>query len=82
MIIRVNVYPLLSNRIGIVVKTYTSCDENVYVSSVKRIRFRHETYTYSGERNGCLEKVGMKGEERGEPTSTGIVIEIILQTFV
>ena len=26
-------------------KGYTFGDENVYVSSVKRIRFRHETYT-------------------------------------
>lgn len=26
-------------------RTYTFGDENVYVSSVKRIRFRHETYT-------------------------------------
>ena len=42
---RGKVWPLGAERIRLVGKGYTFGDENVYVSSVKRIRFRHETYT-------------------------------------
>ena len=40
-----SVWALGAGRIRLVSKRYTFGDENVYVSSVKRIRFRHETYT-------------------------------------
>jgi len=33
-------------RVPSLVRTYTFCGENVYVSSVKRIRLGHETYTF------------------------------------
>lgn len=42
---RGKVWALGAERIRLVSKGYTFGDENVYVSSVKRIRFRHETYT-------------------------------------
>ena len=42
---RTKVSALGAERIRLVMKTYTFRSENVYVSSVKRIRFRHETYT-------------------------------------
>lgn len=42
---RSKVWPFGAERIRLVGKGYTFGDENVYVSSVKRIRFRHETYT-------------------------------------
>ena len=42
---RTEVWALGAERIGLASKGYTFGDENVYVSSVKRIRFRHETYT-------------------------------------
>ena len=42
---RTKVWALGAERIRLVMKTYTFGDENVYVLSVKRIRFRHETYT-------------------------------------
>ena len=42
---RGKVWPLGAERIRLGSKGYTFGDENVYVSSVKRIRFRHETYT-------------------------------------
>ena len=42
---RTEVWALGAERIRLASKGYTSGDENVYVSSVKRIRFRHETYT-------------------------------------
>ena len=42
---RGKIWPLGAERIRLVGKGYTFGDENVYVSSVKRIRFRHETYT-------------------------------------
>jgi len=42
---RGKIWPLGAERIRLVGKGYTFSDENVYVSSVKRIRFRHETYT-------------------------------------
>ena len=42
---RGKVWALGVERIRLASKGYTSGDENVYVSSVKRIRFRHETYT-------------------------------------
>lgn len=55
---RGKVWALGVERIRLASKGYTFGDENVYVSSVKRIRFRHETYTswagaefaYSGHR--------------------------------
>ena len=40
-----SVWDLGAERIRLASKGYTFGDENVYVSSVKRIRFRHETYT-------------------------------------
>ena len=42
---RGKVWALGAERICLASKGYTFGDENVYVSSVKRIRFRHETYT-------------------------------------
>jgi len=42
---RTKVWALGAERIRLASKGYTFGDENVYVSSVKRIRFRHETYT-------------------------------------
>ena len=42
---RSKVWALGAERIRVAGKGYTFGDENVYVSSVKRIRFRHETYT-------------------------------------
>jgi len=42
---RGKVWALGAERIRLGSKGYTFGDENVYVSSVKRIRFRHETYT-------------------------------------
>jgi len=42
---RGKVWALGVERIRLASKGYTFGDENVYVSSVKRIRFRHETYT-------------------------------------
>ena len=42
---RGKVWALGAERIRVAGKRYTFGDENVYVSSVKRIRFRHETYT-------------------------------------
>lgn len=42
---RGKVWALGVERICLASKGYTFGDENVYVSSVKRIRFRHETYT-------------------------------------
>ena len=42
---RGKVWALGVERIRLVMKTYTFRSQNVYVSSVKRIRFRHETYT-------------------------------------
>ena len=42
---RSKVWALEAERIRVADKRYTFGDENVYVSSVKRIRFRHETYT-------------------------------------
>ena len=39
------VWALRAERIRLASKGYTFGDENVYVSSVKRIRFRYETYT-------------------------------------
>ena len=42
---RGKVWALGAERIRLASKGYTFGDENVYVSSVKRIRFRHETYT-------------------------------------
>ena len=42
---RPKVWALGAERIRLGSKGYTFGDENVYVSSVKRIRFRHETYT-------------------------------------
>ena len=42
---RTKVWALGAKRKRLVSKGYTFGDENVYVSSVKRIRFRHETYT-------------------------------------
>ena len=42
---RGRVWALGAERICLASKGYTFGDENVYVSSVKRIRFRHETYT-------------------------------------
>ena len=42
---RFKVWALGAERIRVAGKRYTFGDENVYVSSVKRIRFRHETYT-------------------------------------
>ena len=42
---RTKVWALGAERIRLVSKGYTFGDENVYVSSVKRIRCRHETYT-------------------------------------
>ena len=42
---RGKIWPLGAELIRLVGKGYTFGDENVYVSSVKRIRFRHETYT-------------------------------------
>ena len=42
---RTKVWALGAERIRLVSKGYTFGDENVYVLSVKRIRFRHETYT-------------------------------------
>lgn len=40
-----SVWDLGAERIRLASKGYTFGNENVYVSSVKRIRFRHETYT-------------------------------------
>lgn len=40
-----SVWDLGAERIRLASKGYTFGDENVYVSSVKRIRFRYETYT-------------------------------------
>ena len=42
---RTKVWALGAERIRLASKGYTFGDENVYVSNVKRIRFRHETYT-------------------------------------
>ena len=42
---RTKVWALGTERIRLVSKGYTFRSQNVYVSSVKRIRFRHETYT-------------------------------------
>lgn len=42
---RPKVWALGAERTRVADKRYTFGDENVYVSSVKRIRFRHETYT-------------------------------------
>ena len=42
---RTKVWALGAKGIRLVMKTYTFRSQNVYVSSVKRIRFRHETYT-------------------------------------
>lgn len=42
---RPKVWALGAERTRVASKGYTFGDENVYVSSVKRIRFRHETYT-------------------------------------
>ena len=42
---RSKVWALGAERIRVAGKRYTFGDENVYVSSVKRICFRHETYT-------------------------------------
>ena len=42
---RGKVWALGVERTRVASKGYTFGDENVYVSSVKRIRFRHETYT-------------------------------------
>ena len=42
---RTKVWALGAERIRLASKGYTFGDENVYVSSVKRIRFRYETYT-------------------------------------
>ena len=42
---RPKVWPLGAECTRVASKGYTFGDENVYVSSVKRIRFRHETYT-------------------------------------
>ena len=43
--LELNVYVWRTKGIRLVMKTYTFRSQNVYVSSVKRIRFRHETYT-------------------------------------
>ena len=42
---RTKVWALGAERIRLVSKGYTFGDENVYVSSVKRIRFERKTYT-------------------------------------
>ena len=61
MKIKVNVYPLLSDHIGIVVKTYTFCDENVYVSVTGRIPILEkgmDVLRRSGWRRKSKEKTG------------------------